>query len=121
MWYHLDSGGPAAPRIRRTYREPSDAYPRGEQLLYDSFGRLPSAQWQPRLRGVETTERDPEQVETYENGASFCSGSMFIVFECHRGVQDSNRERFEVRYLAAPDQRLLRATRRGVRGERGSK
>ena len=23
------------------------------RLLYDSFGRMPSAQWQPRLQGVE--------------------------------------------------------------------
>ena len=28
------------------------------RLLYDSFGRLPSVQWQPRLVDVETTERD---------------------------------------------------------------
>ena len=29
--------------------------------LNDSFGRLPFAQWQPRLRGIETTDPDAEQ------------------------------------------------------------
>ena len=65
------------------YREPSDAYPQGEQLLYDSFGRLPSTQWQPRLEGVETTERDAEQPETYENGAKteYC-GQACLAWAC---------------------------------------
>ena len=38
------------------------------RLLYDSFGRLPSAHWQPRLQGVQTTEPDAEQPATYDDG-----------------------------------------------------
>ena len=39
------------------------------RLLYDSFGRLPSVQWQPRLRGVETTEPDAEQPPVDPDGS----------------------------------------------------
>ena len=39
------------------------------RLLYDSFGRLPSAQWQPRLRGIETTEPDAEQPPVNPDGS----------------------------------------------------
>ena len=39
------------------------------RLLYDSFGRLPSAQWQPRLQGVETTDPDPEQPPVNPDGS----------------------------------------------------
>ena len=38
------------------------------RLLYDSFGRLPSTNWQPRLQGTETTDPDAEQPATYEDG-----------------------------------------------------
>jgi hypothetical protein len=38
------------------------------RLLYDSFGRIPSTQWQPRLQGTETTETDPEQPAVFEDG-----------------------------------------------------
>jgi hypothetical protein len=53
------------------------------RLLYDSFGRLPSVQWQPRLAGVETTERDPEQPITYDSGAKteYC-GQACLAFAC---------------------------------------
>ena len=39
------------------------------RLLYDSFGHLPSAQWQPRLQGVETTDPDPEQPPVNPDGS----------------------------------------------------
>ena len=53
------------------------------RLLYDSFGRLPSVQWQPRLVDVETTERDAEQPITYDNGAKteYC-GQASLAFAC---------------------------------------
>ena len=59
------------------YRDGSD------RLLYDSFGRLPSVQWQPRLLGVETTERDAEQPITFDNGAKteYC-GQACLAFAC---------------------------------------
>ena len=38
------------------------------RLLYDSFGRLPSGQWQPRLQGIETTDPDAEQEATLPMG-----------------------------------------------------
>jgi hypothetical protein len=65
------------------YREPSDTSPLGEQLLYDSFGRLPTTQWQPRLHDTETTETDAEQPHTYENGATteYC-GQACIAWAC---------------------------------------
>jgi hypothetical protein len=51
------------------------------RLLYDSFGRLPSAQWQPRLQGIETTEPDAEQSATYSDGSKteFC-GQACLAF-----------------------------------------
>ena len=39
------------------------------RLLYDSFGRLPSAQWQPRLQGIETTDPDAEQPPVNADGS----------------------------------------------------
>ena len=37
-------------------------------MLYDSMGRVPSNSWQPRLRGVPTSEPDVEQPARYDNG-----------------------------------------------------
>jgi hypothetical protein len=51
------------------------------RLLYDSFGRLPSAQWQPRLQGLETTDLDPEQPPLNPDGSKteFC-GQACLAF-----------------------------------------
>ena len=65
-----ESSAPPGTHWLCLYREPSDTHPLGEQLLYDSFARLPSTQWQPRLQGTETTERDAEQAPTYDGGAA---------------------------------------------------
>ena len=50
-------------------------------MLYDSFGRLPSAQWQPRLQGIETTDLDPEQPPLNPDGSKteFC-GQACLAF-----------------------------------------
>ena len=51
------------------------------RLLYDSFGRLPSGQWQPRLQGIETTDPDAEQEATFTDGSKteFC-GQACLAF-----------------------------------------
>ena len=48
------------------------------RLLYDSFGRLPSAQWQPRLQGVETTQPDAEQPPVNADGTPRSSAQAAV-------------------------------------------
>ena len=78
-----ESSAPPGTHWMCLYREPSATHPLGEQLLYDSFARLPSTQWQPRLQGTETTERDAEQAPTYDSGAKteYC-GQACLAWAC---------------------------------------
>ena len=63
----VNTTGPPGEHWMCLYRDPTSEF--GPEMLYDSMGRVPSDGWQPRLRGVPTSDPDPEQPARYDDGA----------------------------------------------------
>ena len=63
----VNTTGPPGEHWMCLYRDPTSEF--GPEMLYDSMGRVPSDGWQQRLRGVPTSDPDPEQPVRYDNGA----------------------------------------------------
>ena len=63
----INTTGPPGEHWMCLYRDPTSEF--GSQMLYDSMGRVPSNGWQSHLRGIPTSDPDPEQPARYDNGA----------------------------------------------------